>query len=195
MSHARLNLRSVTSLLVDSDSYTRGLIAQMLRGFGMPSPTLAGTGKEAMEFVKNECPNLCIFEAVLPDMGSAELIRWIRKLNSPLRFVPAIVLTGYTQLRMIAKVRDGGANVIVKKPASPKVLFDHLLWLARVPRPFVETNDYVGPDRRFRTIDPPDGRFKRDSDDPELTNTLEAEQADTPSQQSVQTQFPNWVAP
>jgi hypothetical protein len=74
-------------------------------------------------------------------------------------------------------------------------LFDHLLWLARVPRPFVETNDYVGPDRRFRTIDPPDGRFKRDSDDPELTNTLEAGQTDTPSQQSVQTQFPNWVAP
>ena len=195
MSHARLNLGNVTSLLVDSDSYTRGLIAQMLRGFGMPSPTLAGTGKEAMEFAKNECPSLCIFEAALPDMCSAELIRWIRKLNSPLRFVPTIVLTGYTQLRMIAKVRDGGANVIVKKPASPKVLFDHLLWLARVPRPFVETNDYVGPDRRFRTIDPPDGRFKRDSDDPELTNTLEAEQADTPSQQSVQTQFPNWVAP
>jgi CheY-like chemotaxis protein len=195
MSHARLNLGNVTSLLVDSDAYTRGLIAQMLRGFGMPSPTLAGTGKEAMELVRNEGPNLCIFEAVLPDMGSAELIRWIRKLNSPLRFVPTIVLTGYTQLRMIAKVRDGGANVIVKKPASPKVLFDHMLWLARVPRPFVETTDYVGPDRRFRTIDPPDGKFKRDTDDPELTNAPEAGQTDTPSQQSQQTHFPNWVAP
>ena len=195
MSHARLNLRNVTSLLVDSEAYTRGLIAQMLRGFGMPSPTLAGTGKEAMELVKSECPNLCIFEAVLPDMGSAELIRWIRKLNNPVRFVPTIVLTGYTQLRMIAKVRDGGANVIVKKPASPKALFDHMLWLARVPRPFVETNDYIGPDRRFRTMDPPDGKFKRESDDPELTNTLEAGQTDAPSQQSFQTQFPNWVAP
>jgi hypothetical protein len=36
---SRLNLRGATTLLVDSDAFTRGLIAQMLRGFGMDTPT------------------------------------------------------------------------------------------------------------------------------------------------------------
>ena len=35
MSGPRMNLKNVTSLIVDRDHYTRGLIAQMLRGFGM----------------------------------------------------------------------------------------------------------------------------------------------------------------
>ena len=186
MPHTRLNLTNVTSLLVDSDFYTRGLVAQMLRGFGMQSPTLADTGTEAMEVLKHHCPDLCLVEAVLPDMDSAQLIRWIRKLKGPIRFVPTIVLTGYTQLRMIATARDGGANIIVKKPVSPKTLFEHMLWIARVARPFIETDRFIGPDRRFRTADPPDGKFKRDSDDPALVNA--------PSGQSYETHFPNWVA-
>jgi hypothetical protein len=36
--------------------------------------------------------------------------------------------------------------------------------VARVSRPFIEAGDYIGPDRRFRTIDPPDGTYKRDTD-------------------------------
>ncbi len=101
-------------------------------------------------------------------MSSVELIRWIRRLKGPVRFVPVIVLTGYTQLRTIASARDSGANLVVRKPVSPKALFDRMLWIARSARPFIESDNFIGPDRRFRTIDPPDGKFKRDLDDPTL---------------------------
>jgi two-component system chemotaxis response regulator CheY len=74
------------------------------------------------------------------------------------------VLTGYTQLRLVAGARDAGANVVVKKPLSPRTLFDHIVWVARVNRPFIETADYAGPDRRFRDRTPPDGSYKRDGD-------------------------------
>ena len=190
MSHTRINLRNVTSLLVDSDAYTRGLVAQMLRGFGMEPSALADTGAAAKNFLKHQCPDLCIVEAVLPDMTSADLIRWIRKLKGPIRFVPTIVLTGYTQLRMISAARDGGANIIVKKPTSPKALFDHLVWIARVSRPFIESDKYIGPDRRFRTIDPPDGKFKRDSDDP--VPASDGEDAESP--ETNMSNLPKWVA-
>jgi len=173
MSHTRINLCNVTSLLVDSDFYTRSLVAQMLRGFRMEPPILADNGKQAMAILQHQCPDICIMEAVLPDMTSADLLHWIRRLKGPIHFVPTIVLTGYTQLRMIAAARDGGANIIVKKPVSPKALFDHMLWIARVSRPFVESNRYIGPDRRFRTVEPPDGKFKRDTDD-----TMASEDAD-----------------
>jgi len=195
MSQTRLNLHGVTSLLVDSDSYTRGLVAQMLRGFGMEPSNFADDGKQAKNFLKHQCPDLCIVEAVLPDMTSADLIKWVRHLKGPIRFMPTIVLTGYTQLRMVAAARDGGANIVIRKPVSPKILFDRLLWIARVQRPFVETDDYVGPDRRFRNIEPPDGKLKRDTDQPEPVDDEDEDgQSVRASANPSATGAPKWVA-
>jgi CheY-like chemotaxis protein len=165
MAQARLNLKGVTALVVDSDRFTRGLVAQMLRGFGLDAPGVCETGADAISYLQHHYVDLCIMEAVLPDMESPELIGWIRRQEKAMRFIPVIVLTGYTQLRMVAAARDGGANNVVKKPVSPQGLFDRITWVARVSRPFIETADYIGPDRRFRTMDPPDGLFKRDTDD------------------------------
>jgi DNA-binding response OmpR family regulator len=165
MGHARLNLRSVTTLLVDSDHFTRGLVAQMLRGFGTDMPTLGETGAQAKHHLQHHYADLCIIEASLPDMPSADLIRWMRQQEkSPFRFVPIIVLSGYTQIPLVAAARDAGANLVVKKPVSPQSLYDRINWVARNARPFVEADSYVGPDRRFRNIPPPNGLYRRESD-------------------------------
>lgn len=165
MAQARLNLRNVTTLLVDRDHFTRGLVAQMLRGFGMDSPTVAETGAQAKHHLMHHYADLCIIEAALPDMPSADLLRWIRRQEkSPFRFVPVIVMSGYTQLHLVASARDAGANLVVKKPVSPQSLFDRISWVARTARPFIETADFIGPDRRFRDRDPPQGEFRRETD-------------------------------
>src|SRR5476651_1033758 len=123
MAQPRLNLKNVTSLLADRDNFTRGLIAQMLRGFGMEPPMLAGSGAEAKTFLESSQPDICFFEGALPDMTAAELIGWIRRQSKKsLRFVPIIVLSGYTQLCLISAARDGGANIVLKKPISPQTL-------------------------------------------------------------------------
>lgn len=169
MAQLRLNLRGATTLLVDSDSFTRGLIAQMLRGFGMDSPSLYETGAAAKAHLKHHYADLCILEAVLPDMECAELIRWIRRQDkSPLRFIPIIVLTSYTQHRLVSVARDAGANLIIKKPVSPRALFDRVAWVAKTSRPFIETANYAGPDRRFRDVPPPDEEYKRETDSVEI---------------------------
>ena len=54
--------------------------------------------------------------------------------------------------------------MVVKKPVSPRLLFDRLSWIARTPRPFVETDDFAGPDRRFREVAPPNGQYRRSTD-------------------------------
>jgi CheY-like chemotaxis protein len=194
MSYARINLHNVTSLLVDSESFTRGLIAQMLRGFGMDEPTQFNNGAAAKEYLQHQCPDICLIEAILPDMTSVDMIRWLRRLRGPIRFVPVIVLTGYTQMRTISSARDGGANLVVRKPVSPKALFDRMLWIARTARPFIESDNFIGPDRRFRTLDPPDGKFKRELDDPMLTDDAQARTLGTPNPQSDETQIPDRVA-
>lgn len=162
MGQPRLNLRGVTTLLIDSDSFSRGLITAMLRGFGMDSPVAVGTAAAAIEFMRAHAVDLCIMEATLPDMSGSNLIRWIRGPDVEVnRYVPIIVLTSYTQLRTISLSRDSGANLIVRKPVSPQGLFDRIAWVARITRPFIDAGSYSGPDRRFRSIDPPDGLRKR----------------------------------
>jgi DNA-binding response OmpR family regulator len=165
MAQPRLNLKSVQTLLVDSDNFTRGLVANMFRGFGMDSPIVGETGAQAKHHLAHHYADLVVLEAALPDMESAELIRWIRRQDkSPFRFVPIIVLSGYTQLRLVSHARDAGANLVVKKPVSPAALFDRICWVAKTVRPFIETADFIGPDRRFKDIPPLDGEWKRETD-------------------------------
>jgi len=165
MGQARLNLKGVQALLLDSDPFSRGLISSMLRGFGMDSPIIGQTGAEAMAYLNGNGVDLCIMEAMLPDMSGPELIRWLRRPEmEKIRFVPVVVLTSYAQLRFVAAARDGGANIIVRKPVSPQVLFDRITWIARVQRPFIDAGHYSGPDRRFQQVDPPDGIWKRGDD-------------------------------
>jgi len=167
MGQPRINLKNVNGLLVDRDIFTRGLVSQMLRGFGIEKLMIAGTGEEAKQMITADCPDICLVEGALEDMATADLIGWIRRQTSnTLRFMPVIVLSGYTQLRLIAAARDGGANIVIRKPISPQTLFDRINWVARVSRPYLETSTYIGPDRRFHAIDPADGKWKRSTDLP-----------------------------
>ena len=174
MAQPRMNLKSVATLLVDSDRFTRGLVVQMLRGFKMDSPVVCDSGASAMEYLQQTAVDLCIMEAVLPDMASPELIRWIRRPEmGAVRFIPIIVLSGYTQQRTVATARDAGANTVLKKPASPQALFDRIMWVARVPRPFIDAGSYVGPDRRFKAEEPPDKIYKRADDAANTASNLQ----------------------
>lgn len=164
MGQPRLNLSKVHCLLADRDQFTRGLVAQMLRGFGMGSIQMADDGAQARDLLQKDRPDICFIEGALPDIEASEMIAWIRRQPPPLRFVPIIVLSGYTQLRLISAARDSGANLVLRKPVSPQALFDRLLWVADAQRPFIETDSFLGPDRRFHDQPPPDNRFKRDTD-------------------------------
>jgi CheY-like chemotaxis protein len=165
MAQPRLNLSKVTVLLADRNSYSRALISQALRGFGVQHILACDSGAATQEYLSQSTIDLCLVEAELSDMSGSDLIRAIRALpKDPLRFVPIIMLSGYTQFRMLSVARDAGANLVLKKPISPQALFDRIGWLGRTKRAYIETSNYTGPDRRFQDIDPPDGAYKRAND-------------------------------
>jgi CheY-like chemotaxis protein len=167
MAQPRLNLKNVGVLVVDRSNYSRALIMQALRGFGVTYIVDFDNGAAAMGFLAQSTIDLCLIEADLPDMTGADLIRSIRQLpREPLRFVPIIALSGYTQFRLLNTVRAAGANLVLKKPLSPQSLFDRISWLGRTKRAYIETDTYTGPDRRFHSTDPPDGGYKRATDKP-----------------------------
>jgi CheY-like chemotaxis protein len=168
MGQTRLNFKDVVALIVDRDPYARGLVGQMLRGFGISTILTAGNGQEAKELLAHHKPEVVFIEGELPDMPSGELIGWIRhNPDKSLRFLPIIVLSGYTQLRMVAGARDAGAHMVIRKPVSPQTLFDRLAWVANFDRPFMQSSAYAGPDRRFHEVPTPDDQLERKTDQPQ----------------------------
>jgi DNA-binding response OmpR family regulator len=167
MTQARINLSKVSAVIVDSDKCVLDLMAQMLRGFGLERQTALETGAAAKELIAKGGVDLCLIEGNLPDISGFDLVKWIRRLSDPkIRFTPIMLLTGYTKANAIAEARDCGACMVVKKPVTPQILFDRLTWVAKRDRQFIECESYVGPDRRFKHIGPPDGIGRRNTDLP-----------------------------
>ncbi len=164
---ANMNFNDVTALLVERDHQAMGILSQALRGFGLDRQFRASTGEDAKSCLESSVVNICFCEADLSDMRGVDLVRWIRRHSlERLRFVSVIVLSGYTQLGTVEAARDAGANFVIKKPVSPQILYDRIAWSVQGKRQFVESPDYVGPDRRFKSLGPPGGVGRRAMDLP-----------------------------
>jgi DNA-binding response OmpR family regulator len=159
----RLNFHGVTALLVEGDRHSVSLLSEILRRFGLENQYCLETGADAKAHLQRVTVDFCFCEAALPDMDGLDLVRWIRR-SAPVPYIPVVMLTGYSRVDAVVGARDAGANLVVKKPLSPQVLFDRLAWLGLGTRKFVETQSYVGPDRRFKQIGPPDLVGRRSTD-------------------------------
>lgn len=161
----RFNFAHIAALLVDGDHYSAGIISQILRGFGLTQHTVVDTVEEARRHLAAGSYDLLITESSLADGRLTDFIAWIR--HSPkteLRFIPIILLTGYTQFSKVTTARDAGVNSVVCKPVSPTTMFDHIIWASRTDRPFIDADAYAGPCRRFHDNHSGPGLSRRVSD-------------------------------
>lgn len=162
MASATMNFSRVRVLVVDGDEFAVGIVTQILRGYGVGLCMSVATGAEAQDMLLHEKFNFVICEAVLSDMPGADLVRWMRSQErSQIKFMPVIILTGHAQIDNVTTGRDSGAHIVVRKPISPSVLFDRLVWAAKNRRPFLEAPTYIGPDRRFKPVDALEGDERR----------------------------------
>ncbi len=151
--------------MVDHDRFSTSIISQILRGFGLNNHIIIGSGEAAKKLLAGGQFHLLISESMLPDMQLAELVRWVRRhSDTKIRYMPVVVLTGYTQFSRVTRARDAGVSSVVRKPVSPATLFDHVLFAAKTDRPFIDADDFAGPDRRFRAFEPASGLARRASD-------------------------------
>lgn len=162
----RINLKSSKVLLFDSNGMGLSILAQMLGGFGAKTITKADGFKPAQDFIKGNSFDLVICESVGPaGQDGYDFVHWLRRCGTDNAFVPTIVTSAHTSLRAVSRARDCGANFVVAKPLVANILLRRILWVAHENRPFVSSDIYAGPDRRFRNEGPPDGtEGRRDTD-------------------------------
>ncbi len=165
MASASLNLRELNILVADSSKNFQTLVARILRNFGAERIIESRSGPDALDIVKRQKIDVLLCDVNLPELDGFDLTKQIRQNDSlDNRTLPIFVLTSHTQANNVFRARDSGANMVVAKPVSPTILFDRLHWVAKSPRPFIETEGYFGPDRRFKIEGLPDGVGRRQDD-------------------------------
>lgn len=158
MAEDRINLEQSTVLLVDDNPQALDMLSSVFLGFGVKEQIKRASAVEAVKIVQQRQVDLVVIDCGDPEMDSYAFTRWLRRETpAPLRYIPVILLTGHASQAKVQEGRDCGVSFVVTKPLTPAVLLKRILWLAGDEREFVESANYVGPDRRVRNFGPPIG--------------------------------------
>ena len=81
---------------------------------------LASDGKQALEYIQNESPDLIVADIMMPHVTGLELITFVRqKLKSD---IPIIIISALGQDDVILKAFELGATDFISKPFKPSEL-------------------------------------------------------------------------
>lgn len=119
-------------LVVDDELSVRAVLERILRKEGF-QVSLAACGKEALQAIENQRPDVMILDLNLPDLSGDAVCQKIRK--DPLACsVSILILTGRASEGLPAECLNGGADDYLAKPFDIKELIARVRALLRRPR-------------------------------------------------------------
>jgi len=151
-------------LVLDDHRFMQQVMRLMLGSLGIRRVVTANTVDDAMAILSVEPIDVVIADHRLDDETGAEFTRLARATHGGARFVPIIGCTADTSPATIAELRDAGADEILAKPVSAKVIWSKLMAVTNARRPFVAAPDFFGPDRRRRKVDIATRQDRRSAD-------------------------------
>ena len=108
---------TTTILVCDDDANLRELVRAVL------GPRFvfveAGDGKEALDVVRRDPPDLLVLDVMLPGIGGLEVLAEIRA-DDRIAHVPVVVITAWDHAE--ADAWSAGADRVVLKPFDPDAL-------------------------------------------------------------------------
>lgn len=165
MSRSSINLRGLTFLIADANSFFSSICHGVLRGFGATKVIEARESAQVLTMLKDYKIDLMMCDAKLPPTDAFQLTQTIRQhASADYRTIPILIMASDTRASLVCSARDCGANMVIAKPISPAQLYDRLCWVATTPRKFVDAPTYFGPDRRFKIEGYPNGIGRRKED-------------------------------
>jgi two-component system alkaline phosphatase synthesis response regulator PhoP/two-component system response regulator VicR len=128
-------------LAVDDEKHIVRLVQVNLERAGYEVVT-ANDGKEALEKVQSEKPDLVVLDVMMPYMDGFEVLQNLRR-NPATRDIPVIMLTAKAQDADVFKGWQSGVDCYLTKPFNPMEL------LSFVKRIFDSMEGGAGGDKRY----------------------------------------------
>ena len=159
------DLSHLSILVVGSNMETRGIICSMLMNLKVTRIREASTVSAAYAMLQEYPPDLIITDYETRPTNGVDFVRWVRNgSDSPYPKVPVILVSGRTDANSVRMARDSGIDEFVALPFSFNILFERIHAVTGGQRTFVQSRNFVGPDRRRRER-PIQGKGRRKKDD------------------------------
>ncbi len=156
-----VGLTQVKFLLIDDNVHMLNIVEATLRGFGARKIVRAATADAALDYLRGGI-DIIVTDYMISGMDVIAFTKHIRRSpGTHDRFVPIILLTSHSSRPRIEAARDAGVTEICAKPVTPKDLFRKVAAVIDYQRPFIQSPDYVGPDRRRKVDAKYDGPERR----------------------------------
>lgn len=147
--HVPAKYASLSVLVVDDSEPMRLLLWSMLRAFDVGTIHAVGSGREAIQFLRFNVPDIVLVDWMMEGMTGMELAMHIRRSPESLNpYVPIVMITGHGDKLTVVEARNAGVHEFLVKPLSAVALAERLASIVDNPRGFVRTKTYFGPDRR-----------------------------------------------
>jgi CheY-like chemotaxis protein len=157
--------QNASILVVDDMKPMLNLTVSILKTFGFHHIYPARDADEAFIKFCRFNPDIVLTDWMMEPYDGIELTRKIRNdPQSPNKFVPIILMTGYSARIRVMESRDKGVTEFLVKPFSAKDLYMRIEQLIEKPRKFVDTKQFFGPDRRRKKGDDYAGPRRRTID-------------------------------
>lgn len=145
-----LSPRTLSVLVVDSHSFSRQLIVEILRHLTIANIPSVGKADAAFDTLNEVHADLILLSWDRTDPFDAlAFARDLRQhADNRLRRLPVLLLTGKLTRQQVIAGRDAGIDEFLTKPISPIALRQRLEMVIETPRPFIDSAIFLGPCRR-----------------------------------------------
>jgi len=152
-------------LVVEDNAPMLQLTRAILQTFGVGRIIPATNGDTGFQKFCQENPDMVIADWMMQPCDGISMTRLIRNdARSPNKFVPVILVTGFSEKRRVISARDAGVTEFLVKPFNARDLYRRIVQVIEKPRQFVRADGFFGPDRRRLTNAAYAGPFRRMED-------------------------------
>ncbi|MBL4804362.1 MAG: response regulator [Alphaproteobacteria bacterium] len=156
----------VSVLIVEDNQPMVDLLKSLLEAYGITDVHSAKDGDAGFELFKKELPDLILSDWMMKPVDGISFTRRVRNdVSSPNKFVPVILMTGFSEKRRVMQARDAGVTEFLVKPFNARDLYRRIVQIIERPRQFVRSEDFFGPDRRRKRESSYTGPKRREEDD------------------------------
>lgn len=158
-------LESVSALILDDNAHMRGLLRVILTSFGMRNIDEAADSDEAFRMVASGDFDIVFVDFKLGGLDGIDFCRRMRRdPESPNKYMPLVMITAYSERSRVLDAINAGVDEFLVKPVRAVDVANRVNAVIERRRPFVNANDYFGPDRRRRDDPRHQGPWRRASD-------------------------------
>jgi CheY-like chemotaxis protein len=159
-------VKPLTVCIVEPNKFEGQIIIDLLRNAGVEKIKLVADQDAALDLLEVYNANVVIASFEMAPMNGAAWAKVYRRNKKlPGRKQAIFITSGAFSLAMAEECRHAGANALIGKPISAKVLMATINKVLGKPREFIDAEGYVGPCRRAGIVTAGAPRSRRKVDD------------------------------